>query len=191
MRQQQTDFAGVTKFLAKIVKECKSVTGGDGVARAPVGQRIRKRRQELGRSQLDLARAVGISASYLNLIEHNKRTIGGSLANRVAAEIGLDSRALTGTEEARLIAEVAEAALDSVLIGSELTAEDAREIVATSPSRPAPSSPSIAPRGASPHRHDRRAPRRGFVSRGSQPARACADSDASDPTRGSTRIMAT
>ena len=103
------------------------------MARPPVGQRIRKRRQELGRSQLDLARAVGISASYLNLIEHNKRTIGGSLANRIAVEIGLDSRALAGTEEARLIAEVAEAALDSVLIGSELTAEDAREIVATSP----------------------------------------------------------
>lgn len=103
------------------------------MARAPVGQRIRKRRQELGRSQLDLARAVGISASYLNLIEHNKRTIGGSLANRIALAIGLDSRALTGTEEARLIAEVAEAALDPVLIGSELTAEGAREIVATSP----------------------------------------------------------
>lgn len=103
------------------------------MARAPVGQRIRKRRQELGRSQLDLARAVGISASYLNLIEHNKRTIGGSLANRIALAIGLDSRALTGTEEARLIAEVAEAALDPVLVGSELTPDDAREIVASSP----------------------------------------------------------
>jgi predicted transcriptional regulator/transcriptional regulator with XRE-family HTH domain len=103
------------------------------VARPPVGQRIRKRRQELGRSQVELAAGVGISASYLNLIEHNKRAVGGALLNRIATVIGLDSRAIAGTEEARLIAELGEVATDSVHIRGGLDADDAREIVATSP----------------------------------------------------------
>ena len=41
------------------------------------GNRIRERRLVLGMKQADLAEAVGISASYLNLIEHNRRRIGG------------------------------------------------------------------------------------------------------------------
>jgi XRE family transcriptional regulator, fatty acid utilization regulator len=103
------------------------------MARAPVGQRIRKRRQQLVLSQSRLAERVGISASYLNLIEHNKRSIGGALLHRIAAAVDLDSRVLVGTEEARLIAELAEIAGDSALSGAKLGHEDARDIVATSP----------------------------------------------------------
>ena len=102
------------------------------MARAPVGQRIRKRRQELGQSQTALAKRVGISPSYLNLIEHNKRAIGGALLNRIAEATGLDSRALAGSEEARLIAELGEVAADSALVGG-LGPEDAGDVVATSP----------------------------------------------------------
>ncbi len=103
------------------------------MARAPVGQRIRKRRQQLALSQSRLAERVGISASYLNLIEHNKRSIGGRLLHRIAAAIDLDSRALAGTEEARLIAELAEIAGDSALSEARLGQDDARDIVAGSP----------------------------------------------------------
>jgi XRE family transcriptional regulator, fatty acid utilization regulator len=103
------------------------------MARAPVGHRIRKRRQELGKSQQGLASQVGISASYLNLIEHNKRAIGGALLHRIAAAIGLDSRSLAGTEEARLIAELGEVAADAGGIGVDLNGTDAAELVAHNP----------------------------------------------------------
>jgi predicted transcriptional regulator/transcriptional regulator with XRE-family HTH domain len=103
------------------------------MARAPVGHRIRKRRQELGKSQQGLASQVGISASYLNLIEHNKRPIGGALLHRIAAAVGLDSRSLAGTEEARLIAELGEVAADAGIIGADLNAADAAELVAHHP----------------------------------------------------------
>ena len=43
------------------------------------GSRIRERRVMAGQKQADLAKAIGISASYLNLIEHNRRRIGGKL----------------------------------------------------------------------------------------------------------------
>src|SRR5579871_546880 len=103
------------------------------MARVPVGQRIRKRRQELGLPQSRLAERVGISASYLNLIEHNKRSIGGRLLHRIAAAIDLDSRALAGTEEARLIAEIAEIGGDPAFAAARLEPLDARDIVAASP----------------------------------------------------------
>lgn len=103
------------------------------MARAPVGQRIRKRRQQLALSQSRLAERAGISSSYLNLIEHNKRPIGGKLLHRIAAAIDLDSRALAGTEEARLIAELAEIADDSALSAAKLSQDDSRDIVAASP----------------------------------------------------------
>ena len=42
---------------------------------ALTGTRLRERRQALGLRQADLAAQMGISASYLNLIEHNRRRI--------------------------------------------------------------------------------------------------------------------
>lgn len=102
--------------------------------RAPlIGQRIRKRRQELGEAQSTLAARLGISSSYLNLIEHNKRPIGGALLHRIAATIGLDNSALAGTEEDRLIAELCEAAADFAHFGINMTEDSARGIVANNP----------------------------------------------------------
>jgi predicted transcriptional regulator/transcriptional regulator with XRE-family HTH domain len=103
------------------------------MARAPIGQRIRKRRQEVALSQVALAARVDISPSYLNLIEHNKRAIGGALLNRIAGALDLDSRALAGTEEARLIAELGEVAADPALAGAELDQRQASDIVAGNP----------------------------------------------------------
>jgi predicted transcriptional regulator/transcriptional regulator with XRE-family HTH domain len=103
------------------------------VNRAPIGSRIRRRRQELGLTQIALAAHVGISTSYLNLIEHNRRAIGGSLLHRLAEALALDNRALAGTEEARLIAELLEIAADPVFPQGWMTADDARDLVGTRP----------------------------------------------------------
>jgi transcriptional regulator with XRE-family HTH domain len=102
------------------------------MARAPIGQRIRKRRQELAKSQKDLAAEIGISPSYLNLIEHNKRAIGGALAHRIAAGLNLDSRSLSGTEEARLIAEIEEISEEPALAPLGIGPGDAARIVSAS-----------------------------------------------------------
>ena len=53
---------------------------------APVltGSLIRERRLALSLRQGDVAQAVGISASYLNLIEHNKRKIGADVLEKLA-----------------------------------------------------------------------------------------------------------
>ncbi len=101
--------------------------------RAPIGLRIRTRRKALSLSQAALARAVGVSPSYLNLIEGNKRQVGGTLLHRIAAELGIGLEELTGDAEHRLIHDIVEAFADPVLAGTSLGSEQARLLVATNP----------------------------------------------------------
>ncbi len=86
------------------------------------GNRIRERRLDRGLRQADLARDVGISPSYLNLIEHNRRRIGGKLLRDIAAVLGVEPQMLAEGAEAAVIDGLRAAA---ARIGSE-TAEQAR-----------------------------------------------------------------
>jgi predicted transcriptional regulator len=61
------------------------------------GTRARNRRLDLGLRQAHVAKAVGISGSYLNLIEHNRRRIGGKLLGDLARVLDIDV-ALLGDE---------------------------------------------------------------------------------------------
>lgn len=70
--------------------------------RSIVGSRIRRRRRELAISQTELARRVGISASYMNLIEWNKRQIAGALLRKIAESLDLELSELQGAAESRL-----------------------------------------------------------------------------------------
>ncbi len=76
------------------------------MARAPTsrtGSRIRARRLDLGLRQADLAEKAGISPSYLNLIEHDKRRIAGRLLTNIAAALETEPGLLTdGAERAVL-----------------------------------------------------------------------------------------
>ena len=65
----------------------------------------------MGIRQADLARKVGISASYLNLIEHNRRRIGGKLLLNIAEVLSVSLTALSEGAEGTLVAALREAAL--------------------------------------------------------------------------------
>ena len=81
------------------------------MARDPLtGSRIRERRLARGMRQAALAKAVGVSASYLNLIEHNRRAIGGALITRIADELETSHEALTGAGDDELLDALAAAA---------------------------------------------------------------------------------
>ncbi len=70
---------------------------------ALTGTRLREHRLAAGRRQADLAAAAGISASYLNLIEHNRRKVTPEVLDRLAGALGLDRVALAGGADAALI----------------------------------------------------------------------------------------
>jgi transcriptional regulator with XRE-family HTH domain len=88
------------------------------------GSRIRERRSIVGLKQAELAQQLGISASYLNLIEHNRRRIGGKLLLNIAALLGVEPSTLTEGAEATLIAGLRDAALAAHLPETEVARAD-------------------------------------------------------------------
>jgi len=88
------------------------------------GSRIRERRAMSGLKQADLARQAGISPSYLNLIEHNRRRIGGKLLLDIAAALDVEPSLLSEGAEAALIAALREAAGARPTIAAELERVD-------------------------------------------------------------------
>jgi len=84
------------------------------------GTRIRARRTLRGLRQTDLAREVGVSPSYLNLIEHNRRKVSAPLLTALAQALGVSSDALVEDSDARLVEGARAAALRSEMDLSEL-----------------------------------------------------------------------
>ena len=87
--------------------------------RRHAGGRIRARRLDLGLKQGDLARDCGISPAYLNLIEHDKRAIGGALLNRIADHLRIDPQRLSEGAENALTGVVGQAAAARAGTGAE------------------------------------------------------------------------
>ncbi len=87
------------------------------MARLPIGQRIRDNRKDCGLTQSALAKAVGISPSYLNLIEHDRRSIGGVLLKRIAETLGVPLERLSGSEDARIAQDILELARSLAIPG--------------------------------------------------------------------------
>ncbi len=101
--------------------------------RAPIGIRVRRHRMELNLTQAGLARAVGISPSYLNLIENNKRDIGGSLLLGIAEQLGIEVDELSGDPEQRTLHALQEVLNDPLLYRLGLKQADLHDLVARFP----------------------------------------------------------
>ncbi len=74
------------------------------------GTRIRELRRRAGQSQTALAAAAGISTSYLNLIEHNKRGIAGRVLQAIARELGVTPAELSEEADSALMESLEQAA---------------------------------------------------------------------------------
>lgn len=98
-----------------------------------LGKKIRTLRKREGWTQARLAEDLGISASYLNLIEHEKRPLPAELLIRVAQLFELDLKDLGGTHELGLIDDLLEVFGDPVFEDQTLTARDVRDFVGGSP----------------------------------------------------------
>jgi predicted transcriptional regulator/DNA-binding XRE family transcriptional regulator len=100
---------------------------------AILGARIRERRRNIGITQAELARRIGISASYLNLIERNKRGIAGALLRRTADALDLQLEELDGAAERRLLAALGEVAHLPHLEGMAIETDSAGELIGRFP----------------------------------------------------------
>jgi len=97
------------------------------------GAKIRALRRRENLSQVQLSERLGISASYLNLIEANRRPLPAGLLIKLAQVFKLDLHSFAGDEDARLVADLFEAFADPLFESDSLTSTEIREIATASP----------------------------------------------------------
>ena len=98
-----------------------------------IGYKIRQQRKQLNLTQAYVAQQLGISAPYLNLIESNKRPVGGSLVARLAEILQLELDELSGAAEQRLLDDLRELPADQMFQHITLESNFADEMVARNP----------------------------------------------------------
>ena len=84
---------------------------------ALTGTKLRDRRLAAGLRQADVAVQAGISASYLNLIEHNRRKVTPEVMERLADALQIDRMALVEGKDAALVEDLRAAAARSGTAG--------------------------------------------------------------------------
>ncbi len=84
------------------------------------GTKLRDLRMVQGLRQADVAVRAGISASYLNLIEHNRRKVTGAVMDRLADVLGIDRVALAEGKDAALVEDLRAAAARGVTQSAEV-----------------------------------------------------------------------
>lgn len=97
------------------------------------GSRLRERRLALGLRQAEVAKAAGVSASYLNLIEHNRRRIAGDGLARLALALGLPLTALEDGADSALIDDLRSAAATAAADGAEAEVDRAEDFAGRFP----------------------------------------------------------
>jgi hypothetical protein len=97
------------------------------------GPRVRRLRMQLGVTQTRMAEELGVSTSYLNLIERNQRPLTAPFLLKLTHAYNLDLRQLTGADDDRLAADVAQAFADPLLKGLDIGRVEVHEFVASSP----------------------------------------------------------
>src|SRR5438477_5530862 len=85
------------------------------MSRVQIGRTVRRLRTERNLSKQAVANRIGISASYLNLIEHDQRAVSGTLLIKLAEIFHLDLATLSGSQERRLEIGLREAFSDPLL----------------------------------------------------------------------------
>ena len=101
------------------------------MARPMIGRTLRRLRQEQRLTQQALAARLGLSASYLNLIEHDQRGVTAGLLIKIGETMRVDLATLSGTEERQLAVQLRETFADP-LLGAEPVPDAELEALAAS-----------------------------------------------------------
>jgi len=98
-----------------------------------LGARLRRLRTDRGLAQVRLADQLGISASYLNLIEHNRRTLTVPLLLRLSQILGVDPQIFSPQHENLLSGEITETLQDPMFEDLQLSETDIAALAADTP----------------------------------------------------------
>lgn len=98
-----------------------------------LGAKVRGLRRRERMTQAQLAERLGISASYLNLIENNRRPLTAPMLIKLAQLFKLDLTTFASSEDGRLVSDLLEVFGDPLFDGYGLTNADVRELSVGSP----------------------------------------------------------
>jgi predicted transcriptional regulator/DNA-binding XRE family transcriptional regulator len=103
------------------------------MARPLIGRTVRRLRMDRGLTQQALAARLGISASYLNLIEHDQRSVTASLLIKLGEHLSVDLAALSGNRERQTEAGLREVLADPLLGLDEVPENEVAALAASAP----------------------------------------------------------
>lgn len=83
-----------------------------------VGSRLRQLRRERGHTQAEMARRLDLSATYVNLLENNQRSLSVQVLLKLSESYGVDWRDLVEDNAASTLADLRAALQDPVFEGS-------------------------------------------------------------------------
>jgi transcriptional regulator with XRE-family HTH domain len=121
------------------------------MAESRLGSKVRSLRRRQGLTQAKLAENLGISTSYLNLIENNRRPLSAPVLIKLAQLFQVGLQTFSSDEEDELLAELMEVFGDPIFDPYELSGNDVRELASHNPSgnhvNPYKALPAIYPMG--------------------------------------------
>ena len=98
-----------------------------------LGGSVRKLRRQRNLSQQKLSEILGISVSYLNLIENNRRNLTGKLLLNIAKEFNIQLSDIEGENDTVLFSDLMEVLSDNIFESNYLKNHDVQDLVSSQP----------------------------------------------------------
>jgi len=98
-----------------------------------VGPRLRRLRQTLGLTQLQMAEDIGVSTSYINLIERNQRPISAKVLIKLAEIYDFEMSEFSNADDSRTVTELYEILRDPLFSDQSIGKNEAEDMVNFSP----------------------------------------------------------
>src|SRR3954464_8211076 len=105
----------------------------DAATKLFIGPRFRRIRRQLGLSQTQMADELGVSPSYINLIERNQRPVTAQILLKMAEAYDIDLRDLAAADKDRFFTELNEVFSDPLFRQIELPKQELRDLVELCP----------------------------------------------------------
>jgi predicted transcriptional regulator/transcriptional regulator with XRE-family HTH domain len=97
------------------------------------GHKLRRFRQALDLSQSAMAETLGISPSYLNLLEHNQRPLTAAILLKIGSSFNINIMEFAEDDTQTLVNNLSEIFTDPVMFEERVTRRDLQDMVTASP----------------------------------------------------------
>ena len=101
--------------------------------KAMLGHKIRRLRREHDATQAEMAERLGISPSYLNLLENNQRQVTVDLLLKIGQAFDVDLQSFAEDDGARLVGGLREVFGDPLFEGADIKRQDIAELASAVP----------------------------------------------------------